>query len=133
MAKPLLPDELWNRITPLLPRHPPSPKGGHPRLDDRRVLTGILFVLKTGIPWEALPKELGCGCGMTCWRRLLEWTQAGVWPFVLAHLHQELGQQGRINWERACLDSSLVQAKRGAQKQAPTRATAGVRAASTTS
>jgi transposase len=132
MAKPLLPDELWNRIAPLLPSHPKSPLGGRPRVPDRQALTGILFILKTGIPWEDLPSELGFGCGMTCWRRLLEWTQAGVWPFVLAHLHQELGEQGRINWERACLDSSLIQAKRGASKPAQIPATAGAQAQSIT-
>lgn len=131
MAKPLVPDELWKRIAPLLPSHPPSPKGGRPRLPDRKVLAGIVFVLRTGIPWEDLPAELGYGCGMTCWRRLFEWTQAGVWPFVLAHLHQELGEQGRINWDRACLDSSLVQAKRGAKIPDPTPATAGAPAPST--
>lgn len=61
MAKPLLPDELWNFIEPLLPARTPSPKGGRPRLSDRAALTGILLVLKTGIPWEYLPQELGCG------------------------------------------------------------------------
>jgi transposase len=69
MAKALLTDELWNRIEPLLPAHPPRPKGGRRRLDDRKVLTGILFVLKTGIQWEELPRELGCGSGMTCWQQ----------------------------------------------------------------
>ena len=83
MAKPLLPDALWERIRPLLPP-PPKPKRpdrpGRHRLDDRRAMTGILFVLKTGINWEDLPVEMGCGSGMTCWRRLAEWTEAGVWP-----------------------------------------------------
>src|ERR1035437_10255462 len=80
MAKPLVSDELWVRIEPLLPRverrfrYP-----GRRRLDDRQVLTGILFVLKTGIPWEDLPQEMGCGSGMTCWRRLRDWNDAGVW------------------------------------------------------
>jgi transposase len=72
MARPLLPDELWEMIEPSLPPHRPHPKGGRPFLDDRRVLTGIVFVLKTGIPWEYLPQEMGCGSGMTCWRRLRE-------------------------------------------------------------
>ena len=67
MAKPLLRDELWELIEPLLPPEPAKPKGGRPRLGDRPVLTGILFVLKTGIPWEDLPQEMGCGSGMTCW------------------------------------------------------------------
>ena len=79
MAKELLPDALWARIAPLLPPEPPKPKGGRPRVSDRVALTGILFVLKTGIPWEYLPAEMGCGSGMTCWRRLRDWYQTGVW------------------------------------------------------
>lgn len=79
IAKELLPDALWAPIAPLLPPEPPKPKGGRPRVSDRAVLTGILFVLKTGIPWEYLPAEMGCGSGMTCWRRLRDWYQAGVW------------------------------------------------------
>src|SRR5262249_60767139 len=78
MAKPLLPDELWEIIEPLLPQWAPSPKGGQPRVTDRNVLTGILFVLKTGIPWEDLPCEMNCGCGMTCWRRLRDWQAAAT-------------------------------------------------------
>jgi transposase len=70
MAKELLPDALWARIAPLLPLELPKPKGGRPRVSDRAALTGILFVLKTGIPWEYLLAEMGCGSGMTCWRRL---------------------------------------------------------------
>ena len=79
MAKPLLDDALWSKIEPLLPPHPPRLKGGRPRVPDRSALTGILFVLRTGIPWEYLPKEMGCGSGMTCWRRLRGWQAAGVW------------------------------------------------------
>ncbi len=70
MAKPLLPDEFWELIEPLIPPHPPRPKGGRPPVPHRAALTGILFILKTGTPWEYLPKEMGCGSGMTCWRRL---------------------------------------------------------------
>ena len=70
MARPLLTDELWERIKPMLPPEPPKPKGGRPRVPDRAALTGILFVLRTGMQWELLPQEMGCGCGMTCWRRL---------------------------------------------------------------
>jgi transposase len=86
MAKQLLPDALWARIAPLLPPEPPKPKGGRPRVSDRAALTGILFVLTTGIPWEYLPAEMGWGSGMTCWRRLRDWYQAGVWR----RLHQVL-------------------------------------------
>src|SRR3982751_6511965 len=84
MARPLLPDGLWERIEPLLP--PPKPRRfrfpGRKPIDHRKALTGILFVLKTGIPWEYLPRELGCGSGMTCWRRLHEWMLAGVWQRI---------------------------------------------------
>ena len=77
MAKPLVSDELWAVVAPLLPPERPSPKGGRPRVADRAALTGILFVLKSGIPWEMLPQEMGCGSGMTCWRRLRDWQEAG--------------------------------------------------------
>ncbi|WP_153018739.1 transposase, partial [Marichromatium gracile] len=70
MAKPLLPDDLWAEIKPLLPA--PKPRRyrypGRKPIDNRRALTGILFVLKSRIPWEMLPQEMGCGSGMTCWR-----------------------------------------------------------------
>ncbi len=66
MAKPLVSDELWAVVAPLLPPEPPKPKGGRPRVSDRAALTGIIFVLKSGIPWEMLPQEMGCGSGMTC-------------------------------------------------------------------
>src|SRR5262245_43594467 len=100
MAKPLLPDELWAIIEPILPPWEPSPKGGHPRLDDRKALTGILFVLKTGIPWEDLPREMGCGCGMTCWRRLRDWQKAGVWDRIHKVLLDRLRQADEIDWSR---------------------------------
>ena len=77
MAAPLVSYELWAIVEPLIPKHEPSPKGGRPRLDDRKLLAGILFVLKSGIPWEMLPQEMNSSCGMTCWRRLKEWQEAG--------------------------------------------------------
>jgi transposase len=79
MAKPLVPDTLWEFCAPFLPPEPPKPQGGRPRMPDRAALTGMLFVLKAGIPWELLPHELGCGSGMPCWRRLRDWHHAGVW------------------------------------------------------
>ena len=101
MAKPLLDDELWGLIEPVLPPDVAKPKGGRPPLDNRRVLTGLVFVLKTGIPWEYLPQELGCGSGMTCWRRLRAWQQAGVWKSVHHILLNQLRptrSTGRVRW-----------------------------------
>src|SRR5712691_5458164 len=101
MSKPLVSDELWAIVAPLLPAEPPKPKGGRPRcIVDRAALTGILFVLKSGIPWEMLPQEMGCGGGMTCWRRLRNWQRAGVWRRLHRILLQRLQDAGRIDWEQ---------------------------------
>jgi len=133
MAKPLVSDGLWARVEPLLPRverrfrYP-----GRKRLDDRQVLTGILFVLKTGIPWEDLPQEMGCGSGMTCWRRLRDWNDAGVWERLHQTLLDELQDAGQLDWSRAVVDSSHVRAKGGAKRPVPRPSTGAGRAQSTT-
>ena len=131
MARRPISDELWLTLEPLLPPFIPSPKGGRRRsVDDRAALNGILFVLQTGIPWEDLPKELGMGSGMTCWRRLRHWQACGVW----AQLHQamlaKLREQDRIDWSRASLDSASVASPRGAKRRARTRPTEANSAAS---
>ena len=117
MAKELVSDELWEVIEPLLPEEPSKPNGGRPRIDDRAALTGILFVLKSGIPWEMLPQEMGCGSGMTCWRRLKEWNEAGVWERLHGRLLDHLGEADQIDWERASLDSASVAAPGGPQNR----------------
>jgi len=119
MAKPLLSDELWALIEPVLPKWTPSPKGGQPRLADRKALTGILFVLKTGMPWEDLPYEMGCGCGMTCWRRLRDWQQDGTWLKVHKILLDRLRGADQIDWSRALIDSSFVRAAYGGEATGP--------------
>jgi transposase len=113
MSKPLVTQELWEVVEPLLPEEPPKPKGGRPRVPDRAALTGILFVLKTGIPWEMLPQQMGCGSGMTCWRRLKEWHEAGVWERLHRVLLDRLGEADEIDWSRASLDSAAVPAPGG--------------------
>ena len=133
MAKPLLPDDLWAEIAPELPPAPPKPKGGRPRVPDRACLTGIIFVLKTGLPWEYLLREMGCGSGMTCWRRLRDWQAAGVWHRVHRKLLDKLGEADKIDWSRAAADSRSVPAKRGARGPVPTRRTGASPAPSTTS
>jgi transposase len=115
MAKELVTDELWDTIEPLLPPEPPKPQGGRPRIDNRAALRGIVFVLKSAIPWQMLPQEMGCGSGMTCWRRLKEWQEAGVWEKLHRVLLERLGAE-QIEWERASLDSASIPAKRGVQK-----------------
>jgi transposase len=119
--KPLVSDELWALVAPLLPPEPPKPKGGRPRVSDRAALTGIIFVLKTGIPWELLPPELGCGSGVNCWRRLRDWQEAGVWDRLHHVLLDRLGATDRIDWSRASLDSARISAKRGANSPARIR------------
>ena len=110
MSRPLVPDALWAVVEPLLPPEPPKPKGGRPRVADRAALTGILFVLQSGIPWEMLPQEMGCGCGMTCWRRLRYWQRRGVWKKLLHALLQRVGQEEGIDWEHCCVDSQTFRA-----------------------
>lgn len=121
MAKELVTDELWEVIEPLLPEEPSKTKGGRPRIDDRAALTGIIFVLKSGIPWEMLPQEMGCGSGMSCWRRLKEWQEAGVWERLHQKLLDRLGEADQIEWERASLDAASVAAPRGAKRPVRTR------------
>lgn len=110
MAIQLLPDELWNEIEPLLPPHPPQPKGGHPWAEDRPCLVGIIFVLRSGMPWQMIPMELGCASGSTCWRRFRDWTRAGVWPQVHHRLLNDLGRLRQVDWSRAVIDSASVRA-----------------------
>jgi transposase len=133
MSKPLLPDDLWAVVEPLIPPEPPKPKGGRPRISDRAALTGILFVLRSGTPWELLPREMGCGSGMTCWRRLRDWQQAGVWDRLQRVLLGRLGRRNAVDFGRAALDSASVAAKKGARKRGRTRPTEASRAPSGTS
>ena len=116
MARELVSDELWAVVEPLLPPHRARPgTRGRPPVPDRAALTGILFVLKSGIPWEMLPREMGCGSGMTCWRRLRDWHKAKVWQTLHELLLARLEAAHLIDWGRASVDSVFVRAK-GAKK-----------------
>ncbi|WP_418961265.1 IS5 family transposase [Streptomyces tritici] len=98
-------DELWSLIEPLLPEPAPKQVEGRPRVPDRQALCGILFVLHTGIQWEYLPQELGFGSGMTCWRRLAAWNEAGVWDQLHLVLLKKLRVAKKLDWSRAVIDS----------------------------
>ena len=133
MAKPLVPDDLWELIEPVLPPRKPRRLRfpGRKPVDDRVALAGILFVLKTGIPWEDFPAEMGC-CGMTLWNRLRDWQAAGVWPKVHELLLAKLRGAGLIDFGRVVVDSASVRAVFGGPRPARAPRTAVRRAASTT-
>jgi transposase len=119
--RPLVTDALWERLEPLLP--PPRPRRfrfpGRKPLDFRKILTGILFVLKTGIAWDDLPAELGCGCGKTCRHYLRLWHRAGVWRQLHAVLLAELNGADEIDWERALIDATFAKAPEGGEDTGP--------------
>ena len=124
MGKLLVPDELWALVEPILPKHPYIPGVGKPRIADRVCLTGIIFVLKTGIPWEHFPQEMGC-CGMTLWNRLDEWRKAGVWEKLHRLLLDKLRGADQIDFARVVVDSASVRAVHGGKKQDRAPSTAG--------
>ena len=118
-------DELWEAIEPCLP--PERRWGGHPRVPDRAALTGIVYVLRHGLRWRDLPPQLGCGSGVTCWRRLRRWQALGVWAAVHRTLLNGLGLRDALRWKRASLDSASVRAKRGGEATGPSPTDRGKR------
>jgi transposase len=111
-----LAEELWPVMQPLLPPEPPKPKGGRPRIPDRKVLAGIIFMLLSSCSWANLPaKQLGCGSPVTCWRRVRDWQQAGVWDRLHQVLLAELRHAGQVDFSRCSLDSVSVRAKHGGE------------------
>jgi transposase len=119
MPQPLVCDELWNEVQPLLPQHPPDPRGGAPRAPDRSCLEGIVHVLKTGCQWQLLPPCALWPSGLTCWRRFAEWTKAGVWPQLHRMLLNVLGRAGQIDLSVAVVDSASVRAVKGGRTPDP--------------
>jgi transposase len=121
MSRALLPDELWQEIEPLLPS--PKPRRfrfpGRKPLDRRKVLTGILLVLKTGMAWDDLPPDLGLGCGRTCHDYLQQLQEAGVWSRLHAHILSLLNQAGQLDWELGIVDSTSVKAPLGGAETGP--------------
>ncbi len=110
MAMELLPDELWNEVKPLLPAHPPQPKGGRPPADDRLCLRALIFILRSGMAYSLLPREVFAVSGVTCWRRLRDWTRAGVWPELHRRILNRLGKLGQIDLSKVVIDAQAVRA-----------------------
>lgn len=124
MKKQEVSAELWERVRPLLPvLKPTHSHGGRPRIADELVLNGIVFVLRTGIPWEALPQDLGWGSGMTCWRRLQLWQEAGVWHGLHLLLLEEFRHIDAQDYRRMCSDGSRVTSPRRGRPPGRTRPT----------
>lgn len=118
MGKPIIDDELWKRIEPLLPQ-PKARRAKYPGrkpIPERAALNGILYVLCTGLRWRDLPAEMGCGSGVSCWRRLRDWQKAGVWDRLHELLLAELRASDQIDLSRVILDSSSVRAIGAGQK-----------------
>src|ERR1700716_1638337 len=108
MAKPILPDDLWKRLEPLIPKPKENRHvqfAGRKPSDARRVVTGILFVLQTGVPWRSLPATSAFPSGFTCLRRLRQWQQAGIWQRLFEILLAELQATRKIDGYRALVDS----------------------------
>jgi transposase len=117
-----------------LPARPPRRRRYPGRLpvDDRAALAGIVYVLKTGITWNQLPPGLvGCS-GVTCWRRMRDWTEAGVWPALHELLLAELRAAGLLDLDRCAVDASHVHALKGGTTSARRRSTAATPVPSTT-
>lgn len=129
MRDDLMPDELWEEVRPLLPVHPPTRKGGRPRVDDRACLAALVYLLREGCTYRGLPcVELGCGSGVTVWRRLQEWTDAGVWDPLKRRLLEHLGRAGAVAVTTVVADSSSCRAVKGGRTPDPTPPTAASKA-----
>jgi len=120
MAKELLPAGVWEEIEPLLPPVRPRTGPGRPPADNRKALQGIIFVLKTGIPWQMLPTEVFGVSGSSCWRKFHEWTVLGIWPQLHQRLLNRLGKLGGVDLDRVVVDAQSVRALKGARIADPT-------------
>lgn len=105
-------DEQWAKIEPLLPKFKQSRKGGRKPVDRRRVLEGILWVLRSGARWKDLPDEFPSPS--TCWRRLHDWGEQDVWLDIWRAFLSELDEKGQLDWAETFADGSFAPAKKGA-------------------
>src|ERR1700746_3096605 len=108
----LLTDAQWEKIRPLLPKRRKRPHGGRPPADDRKVLEGILWMLRSGARWCDLPVEFPSPS--TCWRRLRDWEEQEVWLEIWRTFLSELNERQQLKWSESFLDGSFAPAKKGA-------------------
>ena len=113
---PLLSEPQWKKIEPLLPLPPKQPRGGRPWTENRRVLEGILWILRSGAPWKYLPKEYPHPS--TCWRRLRDWEEQDIWLKIWRTFLGELNERQQLKWSESFVDGSFAPAKKGAAKSA---------------
>ena len=110
-----LTDEQWLKIEPLLPKRQGKPKRGRPRVDDRMVIEGILWVLRTGARWRDLPERYPSPS--TCWLRLKLWEEQGVWLNMWRAFLSQLDTKEILDWKDAFIDGSFALAKKGAKER----------------
>jgi|SRR5208283_2906501 transposase len=114
VRKPMLSDEQWTKIEPLIPKRPKNPKGGRPPADDRLAFEGILWILKTGARWKDMPEMYPHYS--ICWRRLKEWHETGVLKEMWRAFLSELDEKGVLSWEETFVDATFIPAKKGARR-----------------
>ena len=106
-------EELWSIVCELLPKVDGGKRRGRPRVPDRAILGGIVFRLKTGCQWKALPNRFGSGS--TCHRRFQQWRELGVFQKLFGKMVEHYDRRCGVQWEWACLDSAMVKAPKGGQ------------------
>ncbi|HEY1064538.1 MAG TPA: transposase [Pirellulales bacterium] len=119
IESPELSDEQWAKLAEWLPDEPKSPRGGPNPVPNRAALEGILWVLRNGGRWRSLPR--GYPSAATCWRRLNDWEEQGVWLEIWRGFLDSLEEQGRLKWDECFADASFAPAKKGAQESAKPR------------
>lgn len=109
-----MPDEVWERLEPLLPKWHPSPEGGRPALPLRQVADGIYYVLRTGCQWKAAPREFGSGSALHHYYQ--EWVRRGVFRKLWQMALHEYDKLKGIEWEWQCIDGAITKAPLGGEK-----------------
>lgn len=109
-----VPDDLWEMLIKAIPKREFRPSGGRPRADPRKIVDGVLYVLRTGCQWKALPEQYGSGS--TCHRRFQQWVEAGVWNKMQRILLTRYDELHGLDWRWQSADTSLHKAPLGGEK-----------------